>query len=368
MERQQRNTILTITGSDGSGGAGIQADIKMIAALGGNAVSAITSITAQNTLGIQEFYDLPVSAITGQIEAIINDMQPLVVKVGMVRQADAVVEIAAQLQKHKPQYVIYDPVIISSQNEMLMTTEVIEEITRTLLPLCSLVIIKRADAEYFTKSAITTSQEMTSATETLLNYGCGAVLLQGGHLLSATNTDVFACREQDEPIFLSSLQMGRTDEFRHGLSGNLSSAIATFISNGNTLFEAVVNARNYMSQLLVLNTGLMGRSSELYNEFVDEIAKHHRTNNDVKFYADRLNVSSRYLAQVTRRISGKSPKNIIDEFLMQEIEQLLAVSDKTVQEIAYAFGFHSQAHFAKFFKKMNGLSPSEYRKDKRLNT
>ena len=123
-----------------------------------------------------------------------------------------------------------------------------------------------------------------------------------------------------------------------------------------------------MSQLLVLNTGLMGRSSELYNEFVDEIAKHHRTNNDVKFYADRLNVSSRYLAQVTRRISGKSPKNIIDEFLMQEIEQLLAVSDKTVQEIAYAFGFHSQAHFAKFFKKMNGLSPSEYRKDKRLNT
>ena len=364
---QQVTPILTINGSDGTGGAGIQADIKTISALGGRALSAITSITAQNTLGIQEFYDLPAETIKGQIEAIVNDMQPAVVKVGMIRRADTVAQIAQLLRQHKPRHVIYDPVIVSSQNEMLMAQEVVHEVRRSLLPLCSLVLMKRADAERLTQTAINTAADLNQAVKSLLAEGCQSVLLQGSHMATQCLTDVFATAKDSDPTFLPSLFGEGEVGTRHGLSGSLSAAIATFVNGGNAIFEAVVNARNYIAQLQPQHTGIIGRSGELFNEFTHEITQHHRTNSDVKFYADKLNVSARYLAQVTRRITGKAPKAIIDEYLTHEIEQQLAFTPKTIQEIAYAYGFRSQAHLAKFFKNINGLAPSEFRKEILLN-
>ena len=364
---QQATPILTINGSDGTGGAGIQADIKTISALGGRALSAITSITAQNTLGIQEFFDLPAETVKGQIEAIVNDMQPEVVKVGMIRRAETVALIAQLLKQHKPQHVIYDPVIVSSQNEMLMPQEVVDEVRRSLLPLCSLVLMKRADAERLTQTAINTAADLDLVVENLLRSGCQAVMLQGSHTPPQSLTDVFATAKDGEPTFLPSLFNEGENRIRHGLSGSLSAAIAAFVNGGNAIFEAVVNARNYIAQLQPQHTGIIGRSGELFNEFTHDITQHHHTNSDVKFYADRLNVSPRYLAQVTRRITGKPPKAIIDEYLTHEIEQQLAFTQKTIQEIAYAYGFRSQAHLAKFFKNINGLSPSEYRKDIHLN-
>ena len=364
---QQVTPILTINGSDGTGGAGIQADIKTISALGGRALSAITSITAQNTLGIQEFYDLPAETIKGQIEAIVNDMQPAVVKVGMIRRADTVAQIAQLLRQHKPRHVIYDPVIVSSQNEMLMAQDVVHEVRRSLLPLCSLVLMKRADAERLTQTAINTAADLNQAVKSLLAEGCQSVLLQGSHMATQCLTDVFATAKDSDPTFLPSLFGEGEVGTRHGLSGSLSAAIATFVNGGNAIFEAVVNARNYIAQLQPQHTGIIGRSGELFNEFTHEITQHHRTNSDVKFYADKLNVSARYLAQVTRRITGKAPKAIIDEYLTHEIEQQLAFTPKTIQEIAYAYGFRSQAHLAKFFKNINGLAPSEFRKEILLN-
>lgn len=364
---QQVTPILTINGSDGTGGAGIQADIKTISALGGRALSAITSITAQNTLGIQEFYDLPAETIKGQIEAIVNDMQPAVVKVGMIRRADTVAQIAQLLRQHKLRHVIYDPVIVSSQNEMLMAQEVVHEVRRSLLPLCSLVLMKRADAERLTQTAINTAADLNQAVKNLLAEGCQSVLLQGSHMAPQSLTDVFATAKDGEPTFLPSLFGEGEVGTRHGLSGSLSAAIATFVNGGNAIFEAVVNARNYIAQLQPQHTGIIGRSGELFNEFTHEITQHHRTNSDVRFYADKLNVSARYLAQVTRRITGKAPKAIIDEYLTHEIEQQLAFTPKTIQEIAYAYGFRSQAHLAKFFKNINGLAPSEFRKEILLN-
>ena len=349
---QQVTPILTINGSDGTGGAGIQADIKTISALGGRVLSAITSITAQNTLGIQEFFDLPATTVEGQIEAIVNDMQPAVVKVGMIRRA-----------KH----IIYDPVIVSSQGEMLMAQEVVDEVRHSLLPLCSLVLMKRADAELLTHTAINTAADLNRAVKSVLAEGCKAVLLQGSHTPPQNVADVFATANDGEPTFLPSLFGEGEGNTRHGLSGSMSAAIAKFVNGGNTLFEAVVNARNYIAQLQPQHTGIIGRSGELFNEFSHDITQHHRTNSDVKFYADKLNVSARYLAQVTRRITGKAPKAIIDEYITREIEQQLAFTQKTVQEIAYAYGFRSQAHLAKFFKNINGLAPSEYRKEIHLN-
>ncbi len=329
------NPILTITGSDSTSGSGVQADIKTISSLGGYAVSAITSITVQNTLGIQAFFDIPSEIVSGQIEAIINDMQPRVVKIGMIRSVDVLRSITDSLNKYKPEQIIYDPIVFSSLNDILMTGDVISLIKRWLLPLCSLVVIRKRDAEYFLGCEILNDDDKLMAVKSLLALGCKAVIMQ---------EDILS-------------------QYSHGLGNSLSSAIATYLSKGVTMDEAINQAKSYINQQVVLSSDLTGRSSGLYNAFINEVIAHFRTNSDVCFYADCLNVSSRYLAQVTKRITGKSPKAIIDEYLIREIELQLTTTGKTVQELAYDFGFSSQAHFAKFFKKIEGQTPSQFRKN-----
>ena len=365
MEDYQKNTVLTITGSDSTSGSGVQADIKTISALGGYAVSVITSITVQNTLGIQDFYDIPPEVIAGQIEAIVNDVQPRVVKIGMIRSAAAVESITGALKKY-PSYVIYDPVIVSSCGEKLMSDETIGTIRQSLLPLCSLVTVGNASAEYLTGRHSGQVPDMTCTAREILDSGCGAVLLQHTASVAGSSMDILVRKGNPSCRYVSTPDTDILPR-RHGISSNISSAIATFLCQGQDLPDAVEKAYSYVNQVLVAHTGLVGRASELYSEFVNEVAAHFSSNSDVHFYADALNVSSRYLAQVTKRIAGKAPKTIIDDYLCNEAKQQLFSSDRTVQEIAYALGFNSQAHFSKFFRKMTGIAPSEYRKTKRNN-
>lgn len=287
--------ILTITGSDSTSGSGMQADIKTISELGGYAMSAITSITVQTTLGIQQFYDLPASIVNGQIEAIMNDFQPDVVKIGLIRNIETLRVVVNALRKYKPRHVIFDAVVLSSRGDKLMGKELQETISAELIPLCTLVI------------------------------------------------------QLDEKSM-------------HGLANRYASAVAVYLAKGENIDNAQLLARNYINTQVPKTSDLQGRSSELYNDFMRAVNEHYRSNRDVHFYADKLNVSSRYLAQVTRRMSGLTPKNIIDEHLIHEIERQLKFSGKTIQEIAYSLGFSSQAHFTKFFKKLRGTSPTNYRK------
>jgi hydroxymethylpyrimidine/phosphomethylpyrimidine kinase len=329
--------ILTITGSDSTGGSGVQADIRMISALGCFAVSAITSITVQNTLGIQEFFDIPSNIVLGQIEAIINDIEPSIVKIGMIRSVGVLNAICDALTKYKTKQIIYDPIVYSSKGEELMTEEVVAQIKHQLLPLCSLVIIRKADAEYILNTKINSIDDKYMAIERLKNYGSSQVLLL------------------DECINTFNI---------HGESNSMSSAIAAYLSKGEPYDKAISLAKSYINQQIVRSTDLTGRASELYTDFIDCVATKYRTNSDVKYYADSLNVSSRYLAQVCKQISGNAPKTIIDDYLMKELEVQLRTTDKTIQEIAYEFGFSSQAHFTKFFKKLKHITPSEFRKTK----
>ncbi len=307
-------TILTITGSDSTGGSGVQADIKTISALGGYALSAITSITIQNTLGIQAFYDIPAETVKGQMEAIINDMQPDVVKIGMIRNISTLQAIVGELIQYRPQYILYDTIVYSSNGDQLMSNDVILQIRHLLLPLCSIVIMRKNESE----------------------------------LILGKNSSVHVLYLDDHQI--------------HGQTNAFSSAIAVYLSRGLSEEEAVREARDYINLQVSRAQGPQSRSTELYNEFVDTVARHFQTNSDVAFYANCLNVSSRYLAQVTHRISGKSPKNIIDKTVTDAIEMELKTTRKTIQEIAYDFHFLSQAHFTKFFKKQTGLTPVAYRK------
>lgn len=314
--------ILTITGSDSTGGSGVQADIKTISELGGYAVSAITSITVQNTLGIQEFFDVPAEIVSGQIEAIMNDIQPTIVKVGMIRRVETLGVVIDALTKYRPDYIIYTPAIWSSNGDALMTEDVVSQIKYRLLPLCSVVVARKKEND---------------------------IILQDTKLLRMAE-------DNGMKVFLLD------NANSHGLTNRFSSALAVYLNQGSKMDEALAKAQDFINVELTRESNLQGRSSELYNQFISQVNNFCRTYSDVHFYADQLNVSSRYLAQVTRRISGKTPKAIIDEYIVKEIERELSTTTHTVQEIANTFGFSSQAHLTKFFKKMIGLTPSEYRK------
>ena len=314
--------ILTITGSDSTGGSGVQADIKTISELGGYAVSAITSITVQNTLGIQEFFDVPAEIVSGQIEAIMNDIQPSVVKVGMIRRVETLDVIIDALTKYRPDYIVYAPAIWSSNGDALMTEDVVSQIKYRLLPLCSVIVARKKEND---------------------------IMLQDSKLLR---------RAEDGSLRVFMLDNANS----HGLINRFSSALSVYLTQGKKMEEALAMAQDFINVELARERNLQGRSSDLYNQFISQVVNYCRTYSDVHFYADQLNVSSRYLAQVTRRISGKTPKNIIDEYIVKEIERELMTTTHTVQEIANSFGFSSQAHLTKFFKKMKGETPSLYRK------
>lgn len=286
--------ILTITGSDGTGGSGVQADIRFISRLGGVAASAITSITVQNTLGIQEFYDLPASIVRQQVEAIINDLQPQVVKLGLLRRIDVVEAVAEVLSHYRPRHVIYAPVKESAHGERLLSPQVYEAIERLILPLCTVVLEARPEGP-------------------------------------------------------------------HGTANQLSSAVAVLLNRGEQPDEAIRHAHELLADLPVGYVESMGRSGELYNQFLDAVERFYYRYADVAFYAEQLNVSSPYLGQVTRRIAGRSPKAIIDERITAEIVSLLTTTTYPLKEIAHRLGFSSQAHLSRFFKKQKGISPLQYR-------
>lgn len=139
--------ILTIAGSDCSGGAGIQADIKAISALGAYAASAITAITVQNTCGVTGIHPVPPAYVKGQIEAVMEDIHPQAIKIGMINDTEIVEVIAGSLQKYRPRFVVFDPVMVSTSGCKLMEDEAIEAITTRLIPLATLITPNLSEAE-----------------------------------------------------------------------------------------------------------------------------------------------------------------------------------------------------------------------------
>lgn len=291
-------TILTITGSDGTGGSGLQADIRLISTMGGVVASVVTSITVQNTLGIQEFYDLSATVVRQQVEAIINDLQPQVVKIGLLRRKDVVLALADVLRHYKPKHVIYAPVLRSSRGDLLVSSDVYEIIEKELLPLCTVIL---------------------------------------------------------EP---TSMPVGPKC---HGRANQLSSAVAYYLSQGYDKDVALRQAQSYLKQLPANYAEGNSRSAELFNKFLDTVEKYFNRYADVSFYAEQLNVSPRYLGQVTRAIGNRSPKSIIDERITNEIASQLTATNRPLKDIAQWLGFSSQAHLSRFFKQRKGISPTEYK-------
>lgn len=235
--------VLSIAGSDPSGGAGIQADIKAITALGAYAATAITAVTVQNTLGVRSVFPLPPQVVADQIDAVMEDIEPQAVKIGMVNDAEIVRAIAAAIRRHSPRWVVYDPVMVSTSGHRLIEAETTEIIERELMPSATLVTPNMSEAEVLWHRNITSVADMeASARDLAARYGT-AVLVKGGHLAEGPMCDVLC---SDGRIEMFSGERIATRNL-HGTGCTLSSAIATLLAQGMPLAAAVAEAKRYVT-------------------------------------------------------------------------------------------------------------------------
>ena len=238
------HSVLTIAGSDCSGGAGIQADIKAISALGGYATSAITAITVQNTLGVTGIHPVPASYVKAQIEAVMTDIKPSAVKIGMINDVEIVKAIAESIKEYRPKFVVFDPVMVSTSGCKLIEDKAIEAIKKELIPLSTIITPNLSEAVVLTGDSIDDAASMTAAGNKILESGCGAVLIKGGHLEGNDMCDVLCIKGENTPYIYTASKISSKNT--HGTGCTLSSSIATYLALGETLREAVRKAKDYV--------------------------------------------------------------------------------------------------------------------------
>lgn len=242
MERKYK-VVLTIAGSDSSGGAGIQADIKAISALDAYAASVITAITAQNTEGVYGIHPVPADMVSAQLEAVFTDLSPDSVKIGMVNTPEEAQAIASTLEKYRPRHVVFDPVMVSTSGCGLMADGAMKSIVETLFPLSGLVTPNLQECGALTGKQVSGLGEMEQAARTLCSrYGC-SVLVKGGHSEGDEMTDVLYNNGRAVLFHGKRIDTPNT----HGTGCTLSSAIATFLAKGFSMEDSVQYAKDYVT-------------------------------------------------------------------------------------------------------------------------
>ena len=246
--------VLSIAGSDSSGGAGIQADLKTFSALGVYGATAITAITAQNTLGVVSQMALPPQMVREQIIAVMDDLHPSAVKIGMLSNAEIVKAVAEVLSEYKPKIVL-DPVIVSTSGHRLLSVEAQEVIKEKLLPISELVTPNIPEMETLTNMPLSSFEEKEKAANYLLDLGAKAVLLKGGHEDGEVKTDIlfFRAHEVCSQLIAHSSQLvseSISTKNVHGTGCTLSSAIAAFLALDYSLEDAVKEAKRYITEAI----------------------------------------------------------------------------------------------------------------------
>ena len=236
--------VLSIAGSDSSGGAGIQADLKAISALGGYAATAITAITVQNTMGVRAIHAVPPEYVKGQIEAVMDDLSPDAIKIGMINDIDIVRVIVQCIDKYKPKHLVFDPVMVSTSGSKLIEDDAIEVLTKELMPLTDLITPNLDEAIVLTKNEIHNLDEMKAVAKELLKFGSKAVLVKGGHLEGSEMYDVLQLCSSESPIIFTGKHIDSKNV--HGTGCTLSSSIATFLALGYDMEQAVGQAKVYI--------------------------------------------------------------------------------------------------------------------------
>lgn len=246
-------TTLSIAGSDCSGGAGIQADIKTMSALGCYAATVITAVTAQNTVGVQGVLPVPPDMVEAQIRSVMDDLHPNAIKIGMVNDEDTISAIASTLKDYPLEHVVIDPVMISSSGQRLMKRHALDAFITQLLPLATLITPNISEAEILFPEGIEAFQAQHPQ----------AVLLKGGHREGSEKTDLLylaktermekTAKESTLALSASSIAFSASSidtQNTHGTGCTLSSAITAFLAQGFSLQEAVSHAKDYLTNAL----------------------------------------------------------------------------------------------------------------------
>ncbi len=247
-EARTYRRVLTIAGSDSGGGAGIQADLKTFAALECYGMSAVTALTAQNTLGVSAIHPVPPEFAAAQIAAVFEDIGADAVKIGMLYSARLIRVVAEQLRKYEARHIVLDPVMVAQSGDRLLEDDAVGAIREHLMPLAEVVTPNVPEAEVLAGRRITGTADMEAAGQDLARYGSEAVLLKGGHLEEADSSDrLYLCRENRWVTFPAERIASRNT---HGTGCTLSSAIAAHLARGEDLEAAVRQAKIYITAAL----------------------------------------------------------------------------------------------------------------------
>ena len=238
-----KGRVLICAGSDSGGGAGIQADIKTVTAMGGFASTAVTALTAQNTMGVSSIFEVPINFLLDQIRVVLSDLGADCIKTGMLHNVGVIEAISEAIEKGgNEKYLVVDPVMVAKGGHKLLELSALDALKSYMIARADLLTPNIPEAELLTGSEVNNIDTMRRAAHVILEMGSKAVLLKGGHLKGDTLTDILVTKDSEKIYSGPRLLTKHT----HGTGCSLASAIATGVAQGNTLEMAVQRARDYV--------------------------------------------------------------------------------------------------------------------------
>jgi len=246
-----KSKVLIIAGSDSSGGAGIQADIKTVTALGSYAMTAVTAVTSQNTKGVKVITSIPIRNLQKQITMVLDDIGADSVKIGMLHNTSTIKCVHRILRKYKIKNIVLDPVMISKGGSRLVNSNSIKYLKKLLLPLCSIVTPNIPEAEVLTGYSISNKSDMIKAAKKIINMGAKNVLLKGGHLKNKMIFDILVSEKKIKIFPKRKIKTKHT----HGTGCTLSSALAVCLSQKKNIYRSCKISLRYVDQAIVTAPG-----------------------------------------------------------------------------------------------------------------
>ena len=238
---------LTIAGSDSCGGAGIQADIKTMSALGCYAASVITAVTVQNTMGVSAVHAVPPEIVAGQIRAVMDDIRPQAVKVGMVNDINTIKTIADTLAEYDIEHLVVDPVMVATSGARLMQDDAVEVFIRKLMPIATLLTPNVPEAEVLSGISINDKSSMDNAARIIQDKGCQSLLIKGGHIEGRKIDRLYTSMGSEREYEAANVATRNT----HGTGCTLSSAITSYLAMGYAIGEAIAAAKEWLTGALI---------------------------------------------------------------------------------------------------------------------
>ncbi|MDR2955685.1 MAG: bifunctional hydroxymethylpyrimidine kinase/phosphomethylpyrimidine kinase [Prevotella sp.] len=240
---------LSIAGSDPSGGAGIQADLKTFSACGCYGATVIVAVVDENTIGVTDVHPIPVPFVSGQIKSVLDDIGADAIKIGMLHSSELILSVKETLSKYDIKNIVLDPVMVATSGDKLLQDEAIETLKNELIPFVRVITPNIPEAEILLGKKIHSQNELPAIVKDLSFGGKVSVLLKAGHLTEEELIDVFYNAETDEVIKLISRRIHTKNT--HGTGCTFSSAIAAFLAHGLPLNDAIRHAKDYMNKAII---------------------------------------------------------------------------------------------------------------------